>query len=56
MTFETISCQVWGEEYIGVSVKAIHNLMSRLRQKLQIKPDVPEYIVSIRGVGYKFEP
>lgn len=28
MTFETISCQVWGEEYIGVSVKAIHNLMS----------------------------
>ena len=54
MTFETISCQVWGEEYIGVSVKAIHNLMSRLRQKLQIKPD--EYIVSIRGVGYKFEP
>jgi len=30
--------------------------MSRLRQKLQIKPDVPEYIVSIRSVGYKFEP
>ena len=56
MTCETISCQVWGEVYIGVSVKAIHNLMSRLRQKLQIKPDVPEYIVSIRGVGYKFEP
>lgn len=56
MTFETISYQVWGEEYVGVSVKAIHNLMSRLRQKLQIEPDMPEYIVSIRGVGYKFEP
>lgn len=55
MTFETISYQIWEEEYIGVSVKAIHNLMSRLRQKLQIKPDMPEYIVSIRGVGYKFE-
>ena len=51
MTFETISCQVWGEEYIGVSVKAIHNLMSRLRQKLQTAPDMPEYIISIRGVG-----
>ena len=56
MTFETISYQVWGEEYIGVSVKAIHNLMSRLRQKLQTEPDMPEYIISIRGVGYKFEP
>lgn len=56
MTFETISYQVWGEEYMGVTVKAIHNLMSRLRQKLQIEPDMPEYIVSIRGVGYKFEP
>lgn len=56
MTFETISYQVWGEEYVGVTVKAIHNLMSRLRQKLQTEPDMPEYIVSIRGVGYKFEP
>ena len=56
MTFETISYQVWGEEYMGVTVKAIHNLMSRLRQKLQIEPDMPEYIVSIRGFGYKFEP
>jgi Response regulators consisting of a CheY-like receiver domain and a winged-helix DNA-binding domain len=56
MTFEIISYQLWGEDYVGVSIKAIHNLMSRLRQKLQIKPDMPEYIVSIRGVGYKFEP
>ncbi len=55
MTFETISYQIWGEEYVGVSVKAIHNIMSRLRQKLQTKLDMPEYIVSIRGVGYKFE-
>lgn len=55
MTFETISYQIWGEEYAGVSVKAIHNLMSRLRQKLQIRADMPKYIVSIRGVGYKFE-
>ena len=50
LTFETISYQIWGEEYVGVSIKAIHNLMSRLRQKLQIRPDVPNYIVSIRGV------
>ena len=42
------------EDYIDVTAQAIHNLMSRLRQKLQISPDVPEYVTSVRGVGYKF--
>lgn len=55
MTFETISYHVWGEDYIDVTTQAIHNLMSRLRQKLQTAPDVPDYIISVRGVGYKFD-
>ncbi|MFR2660000.1 MAG: helix-turn-helix domain-containing protein [[Clostridium] leptum] len=29
-----IAYQVWGEEYIDVTQRAIHNLLSRLRQKL----------------------
>lgn len=56
MTFETIFCHVWGEEYVENELTAIHNIMSRLRQKLRITPDVPDYIRSVRGVGYKFEP
>lgn len=55
MTFEAISYHVWGEDYIDVTTQAIHNLMSRLRQKLQAEPDVLEYIISVRGVGYKFD-
>lgn len=55
LTFDTISYQVWGEGYDEVTTQAIHNLMSRLRQKIQILPDMPEYIVSVRGVGYKFD-
>lgn len=55
MTFETIAYQVWGEEYIDVTPKTIHNLMSRLRQKLQVDPSGPEYVKSVRGVGYKFD-
>ena len=55
LTFETISYYVWDEEYYDVTAQAIHNLMSRLRQKLQIDSDTPEYIVSVRGVGYKFD-
>lgn len=55
MTFETIAYQVWGEDYIDVTPKTIHNLMSRLRQKLQVDPSGPEYVKSVRGVGYKFD-
>lgn len=55
LTFEMIAYQVWGEEYIDVTQKAIHNLFSRLRQKLQVTPESPGYIISVRGVGYKFD-
>ena len=56
ITFETIAYHVWGEEYVENELTAIHNIMSRLRQKLSIIPDIPDYIKSVRGVGYKFEP
>jgi len=56
LTFETLACQIWGEEYIDVTTKTIHNLMSRVRHKLHVNPSGPEYIKSVRGVGYKFEP
>lgn len=55
MTFETLAYHVWGEEYIENELTAIHNIMSRLRQKLKISPDIPDYIISVRGVGYKFD-
>lgn len=28
--------------------------MSLMKQKLKIAPDVPDYISSVRGIGYKF--
>ena len=55
LTFETLACQIWGEEYIDITAKTIHNLMSRLRHKLQVAPDSHNYIDCVRGVGYKFD-
>lgn len=55
LTFETIAYHVWGEDYLDITAKTIHNLMSRLRQKLQVTSDTCEYISSIRGIGYKFD-
>lgn len=55
ITFEIIAYRIWGEEYINVTPKTIHNLMSRLRHKLQVDPSGPEYVKSVRGVDYTFE-
>ncbi len=55
LTFETLACQIWGEEYIDITAKTIHNLMSRVRHKFQVSPDSHNYIVCVRGVGYKFD-
>lgn len=56
MTFEIISEHIWGYGYDSVEnmLGAIHNIMSRVKLKLKIAPDIPNYITSVRGVGYKF--
>ncbi len=55
LTYETLARQIWGEEYIDITTKTIHNLMSRVRHKLQVSPDTHNYIVCVRGIGYKFD-
>lgn len=56
MTFEMIIDHIWGYDYDSVEnmLGAIHNIMSRIKQKLRVEPDIPEYIGIVRGVGYKF--
>lgn len=56
LTFEVITSHVWGDEYIDKSSKAVTNLMARLRNKLKINDDTPDYIKGVRGIGYKFDP
>lgn len=55
-TYEMITEMVWQEEYASYSRKAINNHVSNLRQKLKISPDSPDYIKSVYGIGYKFDP
>lgn len=45
--------QVWGED-IGYSDSIVSNLVARLRRKLKLADDSPDFIKNIRGVGYKF--
>ncbi|MEO7397571.1 MAG: helix-turn-helix domain-containing protein, partial [Ilumatobacteraceae bacterium] len=30
--------------------------IGRLRQKLEANPEQPRWLITVRGVGYRFEP
>ena len=54
-TYEMLLDLVWHEDYSYYSRKAINNHISNLRKKLRVAPDLPDYVKSVYGVGYKFE-
>ncbi len=47
--------RVWGADYVG-DTKTLDVHVKRLRAKVEPEPSVPRYIVTVRGLGYKFEP
>jgi len=50
---ETLLQRIWGEdEYIDHGTIDVH--IRRLREKLEDEPERPRYILTVRGVGYKF--
>lgn len=54
-TYEMLLNLVWHEDYTYYSRKAINNHVSNLRKKIKITPDLPDYVKSVYGVGYKFD-
>jgi len=47
--------RVWGADYVG-DTKTLDVHVKRLRSKIEPEPSTPRYIVTVRGLGYKFEP
>jgi two-component system response regulator RegX3 len=47
--------RVWGADYVG-DTKTLDVHVKRLRSKIEPEPSSPRYIVTVRGLGYKFEP
>jgi DNA-binding response OmpR family regulator len=40
----------------GTDTRAIDNFVVRLRRYIEDRPSAPRFLVTVRGVGYKFEP
>ncbi|QDL08619.1 DNA-binding response regulator [Brasilonema octagenarum UFV-E1] len=50
---EQLLDQVWGPDFVGDS-KTVDVHIRWLREKLEIDPSRPEYVVTVRGFGYRF--
>ncbi len=47
--------RVWGTDYVG-DTKTLDVHVKRLRTKVEPDPANPRHIVTVRGLGYKYEP
>jgi two-component system response regulator RegX3 len=47
--------RVWGADYVG-DTKTLDVHVKRLRSKVEPEPSAPRFIITVRGLGYKFEP
>jgi two-component system, OmpR family, response regulator RegX3 len=46
--------RIWGADYVG-DTKTLDVHVKRLRSKLEKDPSDPQHLVTVRGLGYKFE-
>jgi two-component system response regulator RegX3 len=46
--------RVWGSDYVG-DTKTLDVHVKRLREKIEKDPANPEFIQTVRGMGYKME-
>ena len=53
MTYETLLAKVWGWEYTEEQ-HYVRLYVSYLRQKIELDPSHPRYILTEKGLGYKF--
>jgi two-component system response regulator RegX3 len=51
---DTLIDRVWGNDYVG-DTKTLDVHVKRLRGKIEDDPAMPSRIVTIRGLGYKYE-
>jgi two-component system response regulator RegX3 len=53
LTRELLIQQVWGDDYVG-DTKTLDVHVKRVRQKIEDDPHEPRYLLTVRGLGYKF--
>ena len=47
---------MWGSNSDWQDDATVTEHVRRLRRKIEVDPDQPRWIKTVRGVGYRFEP
>jgi len=55
MTRTQVVDEVWGHD-VFVTDRVVDTHVVKLRRKIEPDPSQPRHIVSVRGIGYRFEP
>lgn len=54
VTFDALCQAVWGDGYYGYeNAMGVH--IRHLREKVEVEPSRPRYLVTVRGLGYRLE-
>jgi DNA-binding response OmpR family regulator len=54
LTRQQILDEVWGQD-LNVTDRVVDNQVTNLRKKIEPDPENPRHIISLRGVGYRFD-
>jgi DNA-binding response OmpR family regulator len=55
LSVDALVSRVWGAEYAGES-QIVYVHIRWLREKIEVDPQNPKHIITVRGVGYKLVP
>ena len=47
--------RVWGYVHLPTT-RTVDNHIARLRKKIEVSADDPKYVLTVHGIGYRFEP
>jgi two-component system response regulator RegX3 len=53
LTRELLIQRIWGDDYVG-DTKTLDVHVKRVRQKIERDPHEPQWLLTVRGLGYKF--
>ena len=55
LTRRTLIDEIWGLD-TAITERVVDNQIVNLRRKIEPWPDAPRFLMSVRGVGYRFDP